>query len=258
MSYLFQFYAFIFGALIGSFLNVVILRLPEKKDLALERSSCPKCGTLIKWYQNIPLLSFLFLRGRCRQCRAKISWQYPLVELGTAFLSLFLFPSTLSSQSLMLYLVYFFIGCIFICHFVIDLRHQLLLDKLNIALLVIVLPFVIFFKPYQNWVLGGVVGFMGPFTVSWLFYKLKGQVGLGGGDIKLWGILGLMLGPIGVIHNIFLSCLLGSLIGLSLIALKLLKKNQAIPFGPFILVVATVQLYFPWVLAEFSSLFLIP
>jgi leader peptidase (prepilin peptidase)/N-methyltransferase len=121
----------------------------------------------------------------------------------------------------------------------------LLPDVLNIYLLCLVLPYaVIFFAPI-HWLTGGGFGFLGPLAVSWLFYKWKGKVGLGGGDIKLWGVLGIFLGPFGILENIFMSCLLGSVIGISLILAKRYDRDGGIPFGPFIIVVTLVQIYFP-------------
>ena len=245
MHTLYTVYALIFGLMIGSFLNVVILRMPVEKDLVNARSGCPKCGTQLKWYHNIPLLSFLFLRGKCAFCQTNISWRYPLIELLTGLISYWLFPEILNIDTLAQYLFYFSIACVFICHFFIDLDHQLLLDKLNIYLLVIIIPFVVFYFNWEYWLLGGVFGFGAPLLVTWLFYKIRGQVGLGGGDIKLFGILGLLLGPLGIFFTIFLSCFVGALVGVILIATKKMTKDKPMPFGPSILLVASFQIFFP-------------
>lgn len=244
MELLLAIYFFIFGLLIGSFLNVIILRLPEKKDLVLKRSGCPKCSTQLKWYHNIPLFSFIFLRGKCAFCGTKISWQYPVVELLTGIVAFLLMPSELGMQSMMNFIFYFTIACIFICHFVIDLRHQLLLDSLNLYLLANFLIFSFFRLPWNYWLLGGLLGFLSPLAVTWIFYKIRGQVGLGGGDIKLFGILGIYLGPLGIFFNIFMSCFLGALVGILLIVLKKSSKDRPIAFGPFILIVAAFQIFF--------------
>tara|TARA_Y100000385_G_C12606192_1_gene430945 strand:- start:190 stop:516 length:327 start_codon:yes stop_codon:yes gene_type:complete len=95
------------------------------------------------------------------------------------------------------------------------------------------------------WLMGGAIGFLGPLIVTWVFYKLRGQIGLGGGDIKLFGILGLLLGPVGIMHNIFMSCFVGAIIGILLIATKRMNKDTALAFGPYIIVVASFQIYFP-------------
>jgi prepilin signal peptidase PulO-like enzyme (type II secretory pathway) len=245
MELLFSTYFLIFGLLIGSFLNVVILRLPRKLDLVHQRSGCPRCGAQLRWYHNVPVLSFLFLLGRCAFCDTRISWRYPLIEILTGLVSLWLSPDALSFESLGYFLVYFGIACVFICHFFIDLDHHLLPDVLNLYLLGLILPLTVLLHPYGHWIVGGFIGFMGPLLVTWIFYKVRGQVGLGGGDIKLFGILGLLLGPAGIVMNIFLSCFLGSLVGLLLIATGKLTKDKPMAFGPFILITGAFQIYFP-------------
>lgn len=245
METLYTVYAFIFGCLIGSFLNVVILRLPVGKNLVSDRSACPQCGNQLKWYHNIPVISFSFLLGKCGFCGARISWRYPLIEILTGLASFWLFPDIINVQSLGYYVFYFTLACIFICHFFIDLDHQLLLDKLNIYLLVILLPFCAFTFHWTYWAIGGALGFCVPLFVTWLFYKIRGQIGLGGGDIKLFGILGLYLGPSGIFLNIFMSCFLGAIIGLIMIATKKLNKENPMAFGPAILLTAAFQIFFP-------------
>jgi prepilin signal peptidase PulO-like enzyme (type II secretory pathway) len=245
MTALYELYAFIFGSLIGSFLNVVIVRLPLKKNLVSDRSACPKCGTQLRWFHNIPLVSYLFLRGKCTYCKNTISWRYPFIELLTGLVSFWLFPQVLSIESLGMYFFYFSIGCIFICHFFIDIDHHLLLDNLNLYLLAIILPFAIFTFSWPYWVLGGGLGFGVPLLVTWLFYKIRGQIGLGGGDIKLFGILGLLLGPTGIFFTIFLSCFVGAVIGMLMIAAKQMTKDRPMAFGPAILLVAAFQIFFP-------------
>ncbi len=245
MSTLISFYAFIFGGVIGSFLNVVILRLPAQKNLVSDRSACPKCGVQLKWYHNIPILSFIVLRGKCGFCGTGISWRYPLIETMTGLISFWLFPSSLNVESMTLYLFLFSLACVFICHFFIDLDHQLLLDKLNIYLLVLIIPYAVINFHWIHWLLGGLLGFSVPLLVTWLFYKLRGQVGLGGGDIKLFGILGILLGPMGIFFTIFLSCFVGAIVGLLLIATKKISKEKPLPFGPSILLVASFQIFFP-------------
>jgi prepilin signal peptidase PulO-like enzyme (type II secretory pathway) len=245
LSDLFALYAFIFGLLIGSFLNVVIIRLPQKKGLVRERSACPSCGTQLRWYHNIPVFSFVFLRGKCGFCGTRISWRYPLIEILTGLVAFWLFPEILDSWNLAIFAFKFTVACVFICHFFIDLDHQLLLDSLNLYLLAAVLPYVFFHYHWNYWVIGGLIGFGGTLLVTWGFYKIRGQIGLGGGDIKLYGILGLLLGPMGIVFNIFLSCFVGAVVGLTLIALKKTTKDKPLPFGPSILLVASFQIYFP-------------
>lgn len=248
MTLEFQILFVCFGLLVGSFLNVVIHRLPLEKSVVSPRSSCPKCSHMITWYENLPIVSYLFLRGKCSECKTKISIRYPLIELLVGFMAFFLIPSQISSMSLLHFSFYFSISCVFLCHFIIDIEYQILPDKLNIYLLLVTLPYVVFFYPVNHWLIGGLVGFCGPFIVTYLFYKLRGQIGLGGGDIKLFGILGLILGPLGILKTVFFSCLLGSIIGIALIMTKKMKRDTPLAFGPFILIAASLQIFFPKVL----------
>lgn len=236
---------FIFGTLIGSFLNVVIYRIPRNQSIVSPRSKCPQCGNLIKWYQNIPVLSWLFLRGKCANCGFKIPIKYPLVELICGFISINLFPEVLGPEYIFTYVYYFSLACALLAHFIIDIEHKLLPDKINIYLLVITIPYVLLTSPPIYWLMGGAIGFLAPLIVTWLFYKLRGQIGLGGGDIKLFGILGLILGPVGVMHNIFMSCFFGAIIGIILMATKKIDRNTALAFGPYIIIVASIQIFFP-------------
>jgi prepilin signal peptidase PulO-like enzyme (type II secretory pathway) len=245
MENILSLYALIFGVMIGSFLNVVILRLPVQKNLVSTRSACPKCGGQLKWYHNIPVISFIFLKGKCGFCGSRISWRYPLIEILTGLISFWLFPDQLNLENFGIYLFFFSIACLFICHFFIDLDHQLLLDKLNIYLLVLLIPYCVFYFNWTHWLLGGFFGFFVPLLVTWLFYKIRGQVGLGGGDIKLFGILGLLFGPLGIFFTIFLSCFIGAIVGLFMIAANKMSKETPVPFGPSILLVASFQIFFP-------------
>ncbi|POB13084.1 A24 family peptidase [Halobacteriovorax sp. DA5] len=245
MILLFKIYAFIFGAMIGSFLNVLILRLPTNEKFFIDRSRCPKCGFQLKWFHNIPILSFIGLRGKCANCKTNISFQYPVIELLTATISLFLFGGEISLHGLTSYLFFFTVACCLLVHFVIDVRHQILPDVINVYLGIIFFIHVVFFYHWKHWVLGGLIGFLVPYLITYLFYKIKGVIGLGGGDIKLFGVLGIYLGPLGIIHNMLFSCILGSLLMMPLLLFKVIKRDQAIAFGPFIIIVAVIQIYFP-------------
>lgn len=245
MELLFTVYFFIFGLLVGSFLNVIILRLPAKKDLVFARSACPKCGTQLKSYHNVPLFSFLALRGKCAFCKTRISWRYPLIELFTGLVAVWLMPNNLAGQDLFHFFLFFTIACVFICHFMIDLDHHLLLDSLNLYLLALFLSYSVFYFHWTYWLVGGLLGFLAPLGVTWLFYKLRGQIGLGGGDIKLYGILGIYLGPTGIMFLIFLSCMIGAVVGLALIGAGKMTKDKPMAFGPSILIVAAFQIFFP-------------
>ena len=235
--------AALFGLLVGSFLNALIYRLPRNINIAFPRSSCTSCNKIIYWYENIPLLSYLFLKGKCSKCGSKISWQYPAVELFTALFALLIAPQNLTSEELLNFFFFFSIFCAFLVHFIVDLKHQILPDLINIYLGILFLTMALLTKSWNFWLLGGAIGFGFPLLVSWIFYLTKGQIGLGGGDIKLYGVLGFYLGPIGIMQNIFLSCFLGALIGILLIISRIIKRDHPIPFGPFIILVAAVQIF---------------
>jgi len=235
----------VFGLLIGSFLNALIYRLPRNINIAYPRSSCPNCKKIISWYENIPILSFIFLRGRCSECKTKISWRYPTVEIISGIVAFLLAPDFANPQALAQFFFYFSIFCVFLVHFIVDLEHQLLPDSLNIYLALIFLVDGLFKSNWMSMALGGAIGLGFPLLVSWVFYQLRGEIGLGGGDIKLYGALGLYLGPVVIMQNLFLSCFLGAIFGITLISLKLIKKENPIPFGPFILIVATIQIFTP-------------
>ena len=243
-----------FGLLVGSFLNVLILRLPKEDDIVFKSSHCPSCLKKIKWYMNIPVLSYIFLRGRCHFCGVKISLQYPIIELFTGFVSLYFAPKLLTIEGLYNYSFYFSVFCVFLVHFIIDIRHKILPDSLNIYLFLLFICYSFFHYSWPYSLFGFLIGLLFPLSVAYAFYKLKGVEGLGGGDIKLFGVLGVFLGPIGVLQNLFLSCILGTIIGVTLIALGKAQKNTGIPFGPSIISIASFQIFLPEYFTSFVSL----
>lgn len=221
--------------------------MPRLMPLGLPRSRCTNCNKIVYWYENVPMISYLFLRGKCSNCKTGISIQYPLVEFVTGLFSLFLFFDWLEHQSFLIFIFKLAVFSIFLCIFMIDIKHKIIPDGLNIYL---GLLFFIYSFLYLNWVdslIGAGLGFGITFGVTWIFYKLKGQIGLGGGDIKLFTALGVFLGPLGIVYNITVSCAVGAIIGVGLIALKIIKSNQHIPFGPFIILTSFVQVFFPQV-----------
>lgn len=239
----------IFGTLIGSFLNVVIYRIPRGESIVHPRSSCPSCKKLITWYENIPIVSYLFLKGKCKKCGFKIPIRYPLVEALMGLIAFLLFPLGTGAvdfaTQMLNYVFQLSIAAVFLAHFLIDIEHKILPDKINLYLLLIVLIYSVFNFPWQHWLIGGAIGFAVPYGITYAFYKLKGQIGLGGGDIKLYGVLGVLFGPIGVFNTLFFSCMLGSVIGTIMIMLKKMDRSTAFAFGPFIIITASLQIFFP-------------
>lgn len=268
MSWPLPFFIFYFGAIVGSFLNMLIHRLPLELSIIRPRSFCPSCQKTIPWYCNFPLFSYLILKGKCFYCKSTIPVRYLLVEILASTISLLLFllflqypPSPFMNLNSLatLFLFWgmsFFVSCLLLAHFFIDLKHQILPDSLNI-LLALCLFFISFLSqaPWPSVFLGGAIGLLFPLAITWAYYLIRGQVGLGGGDIKMWGAMGLFLGPFHIFENIFASCMLGSLFALSLIFLNKLKKEDPIPFGPFIIIVFFFQFLsklFPQSLFHFS------
>ncbi len=218
----------ILGLVIGSFLNVVVLRLHLKKSFFLNRSECPKCQHKLKWYELIPLASFFIQLGKCRNCNIRISWQYPAVELvtGLVFVILFLvFGLTYSA------LVYIVLACFLIVIFVYDLRFGLILDK--VILPAVVLAVIGNFLIGRDW-LDVIIGFI----AGGLFFLLQFVVSkgkwIGGGDIRLGALMGLILGWQGLLVALFLSYVIGALVSIFVVILSKKKLNSKIPFGTFL------------------------
>ena len=232
----------IIGAMVGSFLNVCICRLPKGESIITPRSHCPQCQTLIRFYDNIPLLSYLLLRGKCRSCRAPISVQYPIVEGVTALGSLVLFLKFGISWE---YLLYFLFLSALIVITVIDLYHQIIPDVISLPgvgiglLASLVLPHLTFLNSLTGALLGGGSLFLVATLYQWFFKR----EGMGGGDVKLLAMVGAFLGWKAVILTILFSSFIGSITGIIFIAVKGKNLKYAIPFGPFLSLGAVLSLF---------------
>lgn len=222
----------IFGLLIGSFLNVVIFRLEAKKSFLFGRSICPSCQKTIGWYDNIPLISFLVLAGRCRHCQKKISWQYPLVEFFTALIfSCLYWHFGLSLK----FFVLAIISCFLLIIFVYDLKYYLILDRVAVPAIVIAFLANLYFGlGFWNLIFGAMIG-GGFFALQ--FFVSRGKW-VGDGDIRLGILMGFILGWKYLLVALFLAYIIGAICGLVLIAIDKKKMSSAVPFGPF-LVLAT-------------------
>jgi leader peptidase (prepilin peptidase) / N-methyltransferase len=242
---------FAFGACIGSYLNVLIYRLPQNLDTVRMGSHCRNCLTPLKWFHNIPIISFILLSGKCGFCKTRINAQYPLIEIFMGSVAIMLMPHQINAENIFLFILLLSVCSIFLVHTIIDLRYKILPNKLNIALAVVLLILSLKVNTLEHILLGVLIGFGFTYLVTWVFYKLRGQIGLGGGDIKLFGALGLYLGPIGILHNIFMSCMVGAVVSIALMASGTIKRDEAIPFGPFIIMMATIQIYFPRYFGQF-------
>lgn len=238
-------FLFLFGAIIGSFLNLLIYRLPRGKNIVSPRSSCPHCSRIVEWYCNIPVLSYLTLRGKCRHCEGKIPLRYVGIELFSALATVYFFPVELLPGELLSFLFRTIVLYTFIAIFFIDIDFKIIPNILNLYLGTVLLLFASLHTYFAEMALGFILGGGFPLLITWIFYLLRGEIGLGGGDIKLFAALGIYLGPLGIIKTILLSGFFGSIFVLFFIMLKKMDKKTKIPFGPFIVLVASWQIFFP-------------
>ncbi len=240
MIILLTIFIFFLGLAVGSFLNVVIARIDTPKSIWLARSSCPKCKHKLSAWDLIPLLSFVVLGGKCRYCKKKISWEYPLVELitGAAFLMLFWFFNGFlvanNPGSIEIYLnlfFYFSYTAFLIIIFVYDLKHYLILDR-------VVLPAAIFALLGSLFTPMGIVSALLGSVVAGVFFLLLFLVSrgkwMGGGDVKLAFVIGLMLGWPNILVGLFLAFVLGAIFGIGLMLSKKKKWKDKLPFGTFL------------------------
>lgn len=235
-------YAILFlvlGLAIGSFLNVVILRIDDLKSILSDRSHCPKCKEILKWYDLVPFLSFIMLKAKCRYCGEKISWQYPVVEISTGLLFLFLFLTLGLSWALIYYLVIF---SILIVVFVYDIKTQTVPEVFVWIALILSFFGGWYFGGFQivSMLLGGLVG--GGFLA--LLVYISKEKWMGAGDIKIGLILGFLTGYPAVLFTLFIAFILGSIVGVIYILYKDKQINkqalkESLPFAPF-LIFATI------------------
>ena len=224
---------FIFGTLIGSFLNCLIYRLENKKSFVSGRSFCPRCKHKLAWYDLIPIFSFIFLKAKCRYCKKKISWQYPIVELTTGLLFLLIVSYQLSIFNFINLVFLFFIFSSMLAIFIYDLKHFIIPDKIIYPLIVITLFYSIINNQLSiiNCLLAGIGAAL--FFLS--IYLISKGKWLGFGDVKLALFLGLFLGWPNIILSLFLSFFIGAIIGVGLMLFKGKGLKSQVPFAPFLI-----------------------
>lgn len=232
------------GLAIGSFLNVLIYRLPRKKNFVLERSICPHCQTTLKWYHNIPLVSFVFLRGRCAFCSKPISFRYPLVELVNALIYLY-FLSELGLS--VTFLAYAFVASALIVIFFIDLEFQIIPDVITLPGMVVGLA--VSLTPggigIVNSLIGLVVGGGALYLIALLGDFLFKRESMGGGDIKMAAMLGAFLGWQKVLFIFMASAVIGLAVSLALMLVSAkLRRERVIPYGPFLALAAMLAIVY--------------
>jgi leader peptidase (prepilin peptidase)/N-methyltransferase len=220
--------ALVLGAVVGSFLNVVIVRLPRGQSVVRPPSHCGACGKPIRWFDNIPVLSFLWLRGRCRVCQTQISWRYPVIEATTAILFA-LTAGRLGSGFELLESWLFVVVLIAIA--AIDLEHQIIPDSISLPAIAAGLA-LSFLAPSRTWtdsLLGIAVGAGLPFAVI-----IISRGGMGGGDMRLGALIGAFLGWQLALLSFFMAVLLGGLVATALLLAGRRGRKDRIPFGPFL------------------------
>jgi leader peptidase (prepilin peptidase)/N-methyltransferase len=228
-------FAAILGAIVGSFLNVVILRLPEPEEsIVFPASHCPVCQARLRWFENIPIFSYLFLRGRCSHCKCDISLQYPLVEVSMALLSAGVFHRFGLNYA---GAAFFLFSASLLVIIFIDLRHQIIPDVISLPGITVGFAFS-FFNPMASWqdsLIGILAGGGLLSAIALFYYLLRRQEGMGGGDIKLLAMIGAFLGWQSIPFVIFASSLTGAVIGLIVMFLQRQEGlSTRIPFGPFL------------------------
>ena len=231
---------FIFGSLWGSFSNVCIYRLPNSGNVAKGRSFCPNCKNTIKWFDNIPFFSYLFLKGKCRQCSKPISFQYLVVELLSAISFVIIFHLYGISITTFLLLI---LSIFFIIIFFIDLKHFIIPNVLTFPLMVI--GFLKSFDPnlnqtifpnYINSLIGGLFGYLIIWSIIFLYKNIRKKEGMGLGDAKLMAVIGFWFGWISIPFTIFISSTVALIIIIPSLINQSKKMSSEIPFGPYIII----------------------
>ncbi len=236
-------YLFIFGACIGSFLNVCIYRLPEGKSIISPPSYCPKCKSKIKWYHNIPILSYIFLKGKCAYCNEKISIRYFVVEVLTG--AFFVINFNYFGFSILFFKYTLFV-CLLIIVIFTDLKYMIIPDEISIGGIIAGVIFSFFSNDINWWqsILGILIGGGVLYLVILIYYLFTKKEGMGGGDVKLLAMIGAFLGWKSIFFTIFVGSLIGTLVAVPLMFIKKKGKNSMIPFGPFLSIAGMIYLYF--------------
>lgn len=232
-----------FGALVGSFLNVCVTRLPKEESILWPRSHCDHCKKKLPWVDLIPLVSALLLRGRCRFCQKKIPIEYFIVELVTAFLAIWTFDQFgFRPQGF----AYFLFVASLVVITVIDIHHRIIPDVISLGGTVLGFLLSLHFLDIDiiESLMGILVGGGFLLILAWTYFKFTSREGMGGGDIKLAAMIGAFLGYKSILLVLFLSSILGSFWGLFMILLKKESLRAALPFGPFLAGAALITLFY--------------
>jgi leader peptidase (prepilin peptidase)/N-methyltransferase len=243
------------GLAVGSFLNVCIYRLPLHQSIAFPPSRCPRCGRGLSWYDNIPVLSWIALRGRCRQCGEPISIRYPIVELVTAVLFVAVVWLSPTGPLIVSRLV---LGCALIVLFMIDLEHQILPNLITLPGIAVGLALSLIAPPGPvDALIGAALGAGVLYAIAAGYYLWRKEEGMGMGDVKMLAMIGAFLGWQAVLLTLVLSSFSGALIGIGILATSRGSMRYALPFGTFLALGALVAMLsgdaiFGWYLSLFN------
>ncbi|MDD2556972.1 MAG: prepilin peptidase [Desulfuromonas sp.] len=247
---------FVFGSVLGSFLNVCIYRIPLQQSIVFPASHCPACNSALRWYHNIPIISFVVLKRRCGFCQKLISWRYPAVELLNALFYLAVFH--ISSFSLTSLALFLFVSALIVISFI-DIDHRIIPDVISLPGIVVgfAASFALPWVSWQDSILGILLGGGSLLAVAYIYALFTGKEGMGGGDIKLLAMVGAFLGYKAILPVIFFSSLMGTAVGIPLMLINKADGRLAIPFGPFIALAALLHLFagaqiIRWYLGLFS------
>lgn len=230
----------LFGLLVGSFLNVCIFRLPRGTSIVWPASACGSCKRELRWFENIPIVSWVVLGAKCARCKAPISLQYPLVEAITAVLFVLVAATTPPGPQLAAHLLF---ACALIVLFGIDLEHQILPNSITLPGIVIGVLFSLAGPPgWRASLLGVLLGGGVLYAIAWGYYAVRREEGLGMGDVKMLGMIGAFLGWQAVLLTLVLASLSGAVIGVAMIAFQRGSMKYALPFGTFLAIGAVVAM----------------
>jgi len=229
------------GLIVGSFLNVCIVRIPLEESIVRPGSRCPKCHVAIAWYDNIPVLAYLWLAGRCRSCRESISLRYPLVEVLTAAAFVAVLNAGFEPRRLLLSLI---LTAAFIVITFIDIDYRIIPDVITLPTIAVA-PAVALLIGHISFIeslTGIIAGGGGLWLIAWAYTLVRHQEGMGFGDVKLLAMIGGLQGWEAAVFSLLIGSMIGSLVGIALIVARRGRLDMEIPFGPFLVIAAFVHM----------------
>ena len=235
---MYYFLLFLSGTILGSFLNVIIHRIPLGMSIVTPRSFCPRCKIKIPFYRNIPILSFLIQKGRCNNCKNNISYSYLIVEVITGLI----FILSQSIYSIPESILFVLISSLLLCIAIIDYKYLIIPYQLSLSIILLILPYIVFYSNPLYHIYGMMIGLGYLLTIFLITWFITGKQPLGFGDIQLIVLLGLWLGPLKILLTIFVAASSGLLYWIVISLIKGYTKDKKLPFGTF-LSLSTIPIY---------------